>query len=66
MAVNKNILKSARAQGAWVTYLVKYLPLAQVMILESQDQAPHRAPCLVRGLLFLLPAHARSHILSLK
>ena len=26
--------------------VVKCLPLAQGMILESQDQVPHRAPCM--------------------
>jgi len=31
--------------GAWVAQLVKRLPSAQVMIPESQDRVPHRAPC---------------------
>jgi len=37
--------KESRSRGTWVAQLVKRLPLAQVTILESQDQAPHRAPC---------------------
>jgi len=32
-------------RGAWVAQLVKRLPSAQVMILESLDRVPHRAPC---------------------
>lgn len=41
---------------AWVVQLVKHLPSAQVMIPESWDQVPHRAPYSVAGgLLLLLP-----------
>ena len=34
---------------------VKHLPLAQVMIPRSWDQASHRAPCSVGSLLLPLP-----------
>ena len=33
-----------KRRGAWVAQLVKPLPSAQVMIPESWDRAPHRAP----------------------
>ena len=40
----------------WVAQSVKHLPLAQVMITGSWDQAPcHRAPCSVGSLLLPLP-----------
>ena len=42
-------------RGSWVAQSVKRLPLAQVMISGSRDQAPHRAPCSVANLLLPLP-----------
>ena len=42
-------------RGTWVAQLVKSLPSAQVMIPESWDQAPGRAPCSVGSLLLPLP-----------
>ena len=41
--------------GAWEAQLVKCLPLAPVMILESWDPVPHPAPCSVGSLLLPLP-----------
>ena len=41
--------------GTWVVQLVKHLPLAQVMIPESWDQAPSQAPRSAGNLLFPLP-----------
>ena len=35
--------------------LVKHLPLAQVSVLKSWDQALHGAPCLAGSLLLPLP-----------
>jgi len=40
--------------GASVAQSVKHLPSAQVMILESQDQVPHRAPHSAESLLLSL------------
>jgi len=40
--------------GAWVAQLVKRLPSAQVVILESQDRVPCRAPRSVGSLLLPL------------
>ncbi|XP_054365653.1 protein YIPF4 isoform X1 [Mirounga angustirostris] len=45
---------STLIKGTWVAQLVKRLPLAQVMILESLDRVPHRAPCSAGGLLLPL------------
>ena len=47
---------SDRSSGfaTWVALLVKHLPLAQVMILGSQDGAPCRAPCSMGSLLLSL------------
>ena len=42
-------------KGAWVAQSVKRLPLAQVMIPESWDQALHQAPCSTGSLLLSLP-----------
>ena len=43
-------------RGAWAAQWVKRLPLAQVMILLSWDQALHGAPCSAGSLLLpLLP-----------
>ena len=62
------------SRGVWVAQLVKCLPLAQVIIPESLDQAPHQAPCSAGSLLLPFPlplpptcAHdcARMHVLSL-
>jgi len=58
-AVIKNVLV-----GAWVAQLVGRLPSAQVMVLESRDRVPHRAPCSAGSLL--LPLTLTSLILSLK
>ena len=53
--------------GARVAQLVRYLPLAQVMISGSWHRALHWAPCLAGSLLLpLLPAHALSLSLSVK
>ena len=41
--------------GAWVAQSVKHLPLAQVMISESWDQALRQAPCSEGSLLLPLP-----------
>ena len=46
---------NARDRGAWVAQSVKCLPLAQVMISRSWDQAFHWAPCSAKGLSLLLP-----------
>ena len=40
--------------GAWVAQLVKRLPLAQIMILESWDQVLHQAPCSAGSLILPL------------
>ena len=36
-----SLSKNAKCPDAWVAQSVKCLPSAQVMILESWDQAPH-------------------------
>ena len=41
-------------QGAWVAQSVRHLPSGHVMILGSQDGAPHQAPCSVESLLLPL------------
>jgi len=46
--------QSMHLMGAWVAQLVRRLPSAQVMILESLDRVPHRAPCSARSLLLPL------------
>ena len=48
------LVKKSALEGAWVAQLVKRLPSAQVMILESLDRVPHRAPCLAGSLLLPL------------
>ena len=45
-------------RGTWVAQQNKHLPLAQVMILESQDQAPSWPPCLSWSLLLPLSLSA--------
>ena len=61
------ILKSS-LQGAWVAQSFGHLPLAQVMIPESWNQAPRWAPCSVGSLPLpfplLLPLLVLSHSLS--
>ena len=52
-------------RDTWVAQLVKYLPLAQVMIPGSWDGVPHWAPCSVRSLLLPLPATPPACALSL-
>jgi len=47
--------KDDRVQGAWVAQLVRQLPSAQVIVLESRDRVPHRAPCSAGSLLLPLP-----------
>ena len=42
---NLCLIKSC-TQGCLGSLAVKRLPLAQVMILESQDLVPHQAPCM--------------------
>jgi len=49
-------LKNMVYMGAWVAQLVKRLPSARVMILESRDRVPYRAPCSAGGLLLPLPS----------
>ena len=51
--------------SAPVAQLVKYLPLAQVMISGSWVGAPHQAPCSVGSLLLSLPAAPPARALSL-
>jgi len=48
-----------------VAQLVKRLPSAQVMILESLDRVPHRAPCSARSLLLPLTLPPLMYSLSL-
>ena len=55
--------------GLWVAQSVKCLSLAQVMIPQSWNQAPHGAPCSAGesaspSLSAALPAWALSHSLS--
>ena len=58
--------KTAHTRGIWLPQSVGHLPLTQVMILGSWDQAPCWAPHLGR-LLFLLPLSLPStHVLSNK
>jgi len=47
----ENSFKSSHLWGAWVAQLVERLPSAQVMVLESLDRVPHRAPCSAGSLL---------------
>ena len=42
------------AGGIWVSQSAEHLPLAQVMVLGSWDQAPCRAPCSAGSLLLPL------------
>ena len=52
LEINAHIQKTFKSlQCVWVTQLVKYLPLPQLMIPGSWDRALHRAPCLARSLL---------------
>ena len=44
-----------RTRGTWGAQSVEHVPLAQVLILESWNQTPHRAPCSAGSLLLLLP-----------
>ena len=46
---------TSKGEDAWVTQSVGCLPLAQVLILESGDGVPHRAPCSVGSWLLPLP-----------
>ena len=48
-------------QGTWVAQLVKHLPLGQIMISVSWNQAPNGGPCSAGSLLLpLVPACALS------
>ena len=38
--------KNSNQEGCLGGSVVEYLPLAKGVILESQDQVPHRAPCM--------------------
>ena len=49
-----NQIKILEIWGTWVAQLVKRLPSAQVMILETRDRVPHRAPCSAGSLLLPL------------
>ena len=51
--------------GCLVAQLVKRLPLAQVMIPGSWDQAPHQAPCSVGSQLLPFPLPLLRHVLFL-
>ena len=55
------------SEGTWVAQLVKHLPLAQVMIPGSWDQALHPAPFSAGSLLlpFPLPAALPTYGFSL-
>ena len=56
MTFGQNYFKKTKVWwGSWVAQLVKQLPSAQFMILESRDPAPHEAPCSVGSLLLPLP-----------
>ena len=56
-----HLLKEKNVQGVWVAQLVKHLPLAQVMIPGSWDQALLRVHCSEGSLLLiLLPSCALS------
>ena len=60
------LVRSERhGRGAWVAQLVKGLPLAQVMILGSWDQALNWAPCSVGSLFLPLLLPLLVHMLSL-
>ena len=48
-------IKKIWCKGAWVAQSVKHVPLAQVMILGSWNQALHQVPCSVGSLLLPLP-----------
>ena len=52
-------------QPDWVAQLVKWLPLAQVMVLGCWGRAPHQAPCLEGGSLHLPFSLPLSFMLSL-
>ena len=43
------------AWGAWITQLVKHMPLAQIMIPRFWDPALHGASCSAGSLLLPLP-----------
>jgi len=48
------VIKLKTKQGAWVAQLVQRLPSAQVMVPESWDRVPHRAPGSAGSLLLPL------------
>ena len=52
------ITMKVRIWGAWAPQSVKCLPVAQVMILRSWDQALCRASCSLGSLLLPLPLPA--------
>ena len=54
MSLTMSCIKICYFWYAWVALLVKRLPSAQVMILESWDPVPHWAPCLAGSLLLPL------------
>ena len=47
--------KIEKQSGAWVAQSVMHLPLARVMITESQDQAPQWDLCSAESLILPLP-----------
>ncbi|XP_077934809.1 uncharacterized protein LOC118519865 [Halichoerus grypus] len=74
----QSFVNKAQFRGAWVAQLVKRLPSAQVMILESLDRVPgsspwiesldrvpHRAPCSAGNLLLPLTLRPLMCLLSL-
>jgi len=54
MGLKKTTDKNGLFRGAWVAQLVKQLPSARVMIPESWDRVPHRAPSSAGSLLLPL------------
>lgn len=54
----KTTRKKLPASGAWGAQWVKPLPSAQVMIPQSWDRVPLRAPCSVESLFLSLPLPA--------
>ena len=45
-SLQASVFKLSRTGGSLDGLAVKHLPLAQGVVLESQDRVPHRAPCM--------------------